>query len=207
MKIEKLTNDNINLYINSMGYSVDDEFISSLKKDINRKEYFTLCDEDNYYIGLISKSDIDTVAIVNYNSELTEEKFYECINFLKNSLVVESHLIIEVYDDKYMSLLEDKYRCREVLVTYGNDSNFDDYDSEEKYAEIEMKTIRYYGNNDIVTCNLIRQNIQDEKLIEDLHNYFINNKVKIINFVCYNESVEYFNNMGYECVSKCFVIE
>ena len=207
MKIEKINNENIDLYIKEMGYNLDDEFMSKLKRDINRKEYFTLCDDDNYYIGFISKSDIDTVAIVSYKSDLTEEKFYECIDFLKSSLVVESHLIIEVYEDRYMSLLENKYRCKEVFVTYGNNVEIEDCSSEEKYAEIEMKTIRYYGDSNIVTCNLIKQNIQDEKLIEDLHNYFINMKVKVINFICYNDNLEYFIDLGYECVSKNFVIE
>ena len=207
MKIEKLNRDNIDLYIKNMGYSVDDEFTCKLKRDVNRKEYFTICDEDNYYMGFISKSDIDTVAIVNYNNNLSDDKFYECINYLNNSLVVESHLIIEVYEDRYISLLEEKYRCKEVFVTYGEKVDIDDTDMEEEYAEIEMKSIRYIGNSNMVTCNLIRQNIQDEKLISDLNDYFKNNNVKVINFICYNDSLELFKNMGYECVSKSFVIE
>lgn len=207
MKIEKLNSDNIDLYVKNMGYSVDDEFTCKLKRDVNRKEYFTICDEDNYYIGFISKSDIDTVAIVNYNNDLTEEKFYECIDYLNNSLVVETHLIIEVYEDRYINLLEDKYRCKEVFVTCGEEVDIDNTNVEEKYAEIEMKSIRYIGNDNMVTCNLVKQNIQDEKLISDLNDYFKNNNVKVINFICYNDSLELFKNMDYECVSKSFVIE
>ena len=207
MKIEKLNRDNIDLYIKNMGYTVDDEFTCKLKRDVNRKEYFTICDEDNYYMGFISKSDIDTVAIVNYNNDLSDDKFYECINYLNNSLVVESHLIIEVYEDRYINLLEDKYRCKEVFVTYGEEMDIDNTNIEEKYAEIEMKSIRYTGNDNMVTCNLVKQNIQDEKLISDLDNYFRNNDVKVINFICYNDSLELFMNMDYECVSKSFVIE
>lgn len=207
MKIEKLNSENINAYVKNMGYGVDDEFTCKLKRDVNRKEYFTICDEDNYYIGFISKSDIDTVAIVNCNNNLSDDKFYECINYLNNSLVVESHLIIEVYEDRYISLLEEKYRCKEVFVTDGEKVDIDDTDMEEEYAEIEMKSIRYFGNSNMVTCNLIRQNIQDEKLISDLNDYFRKNNVKVINFICYNDSLEFFKNMGYECVSKSFVIE
>lgn len=207
MKIEKLNSDNIDLYIKNMGYSIDDEFTCKLKRDVNRKEYFTICDEDNYYMGFISKSDIDTVAIVNYNNDLNDDKFYECINYLNNSLVVESHLIIEVYEYRYMSLLEDKYRCKEVFVTYGEEVDIDNTNVEEKYAEVEMKSIRYIGNDNMVTCNLVKQNIQDEKLISDLNDYFRRSNVKVINFICYNDSLELFKNMGYECVSKSFVIE
>lgn len=205
MKLEKLNKNNINEFIDNMGYS-DDSFIKELVNTVDKKELFAVLDEDMYYIGFESKMDTDTIAIMYYNRKLSDEKFYDCISYLNNSLVVSSHLIVVVFDDKYMDLLDDKYKCKEIFVTYGKTSEDIDSNLKENYAEIEMNSIKYFGSKNMVTCNLVRQNIQDEKMILDLHNYFIDKDKSIVNFVIFSDSFEYLNLLGYVCVSKSFVI-
>lgn len=207
MKIEKLSKNNINDFIDNIGIS-DSEFICNLENDINKKELFGIMEDGIYYLGFESQMDIDAISILFYSNKLSDDKFYECIDFLNNSLVVDSHLIILVFEDKYMKLMDDKYKCREILVTYGNrnDNNEIDTNIKEKYAELEMKSIKYFGSNDMVTCNLVRQNITDESLILDLHNYFKSSGVNIINFFIFSDSYNYIKSLGYECVSKSYVI-
>lgn len=205
MKLEKLNKNNIDEFIEKMEIS-DDEFISELKKNVDKKELFTVVEDDMYYIGFESKMDTDTIAIMYFNKKLTDERFYECIMYLNNILVVDSHLIILVFDDKYMDLLNEKYKCKEIFVTYGKKSDDIDSNLKENYAELGMNSIKYYGSKNMVTCNLVRQNIQDEKMILDLHNYFVDKNKNIINFIIFSDSFEYLKSLDYVCVSKSFVI-
>lgn len=207
MKIEKLTKDNINEFIKDM--NIEGDYASKIENNIDKEELYGIIYNNKYYIGFVSRIDTDIVDILYYNDKMSNEEFYEVIDFLKNNLVVENHLIIEVYEDKYMKLLEDKYKCKEVFVTYGDICNYElnSNKMKEKYADIDMMSIRYYGYKDIITCNLIKQNIREENVIESLHKYFIDNGIKTINLVIYNDNYEYIKEMGYECVSKCYVID
>lgn len=205
MKIEKLSNDNIESFINDMLLGLEDIDVYN----IDKYEYYGIKDDDKFIMGIDSLSFVDTISIIYYDKKMSDEKFYQCIDFLNNCLVVDSHLIIEVFDEKYMNLLEEKYRCKEMLVMYGDgkEVNFANSSMKEKYADIEMNSIKYMGAKDIVSCNLVKQNIQDEKMINNLHEYFINNDAKIISFIIFSDNFEFMHDLGYECVSKSYIIK
>ena len=205
MKIEKLSKDNIESFINDMLLGLEDIDVFN----IDKHEYYGIKADDKFIVGFDSLSFVDTISIIYYNDKLSDEKFYECIDFLNNSLVVDSHLIIEVFDSRLMTLLDKKYKCKEVLVTYGkgNDIDVKNISMKEKYADIEMNSIKYMGTKDIVSCNLVKQNIQDEKMINNLHEYFVNNDVNVISFIIYDDNFEFMKSIGYDCVSKSYIIK
>lgn len=205
MKIEKLSKDNIESFINDMLLGLEDIDVFN----IDKHEYYGIKDDDKFIVGFDSLSFVDTISIIYYNDKLSDEKFYECIDFLNNSLVVNSHLIIEVFDSRLMTLLDKKYKCKEVLVTYGKGKDIDvkNISMKEKYADIEMNSIKYMGTKDIVSCNLVKQNIQDEKMINNLHEYFVNNDVNVISFIIYDDNFEFMKSIGYDCVSKSYIIK
>lgn len=210
MKIEKLSKDNIEEFIRDMKI-IDSE---RLELDVNKKELYGVKNDDVFCLGFNSLSQIDTIAILYCSYKLTNELFLECVDFLSRSLVVESHLIIEVYDEKYMKLLDDRYKCKEACVSLAIDGSIvkrEDVSGsnvlvKEKFIDIEMKSIKYYAARDMIICNLVKQNIQDEKIILLLHNEFINMNVRYVNFSVSPDSLEYFKSIGYTCMSKCYVI-
>lgn len=210
MKIEKLSRDNIKEFIWDMKLS-DTE---NLERNINKNEFYGVKKDDVFCLGFGSLSSVDTIAILFYNPKLSDESFYECINFLEKSLVVENHLIIEVYDDKYMSLLEEKYRCKEVCFSLridGNSVTREDISSnnilmQEDIVEVDMKSIKYFTSKDMIICNLVKQNIQEERIISELHEKFLNLNIECINFMVLPDSYSYFKEIGYQCMSKCYVI-
>ena len=165
MKIEKLGKDNIKEFIRDMKLVNAEE----LELNVNKSEIYGIKKDDLFCLGFNSLTQVDTIAILHYNSKLSNEGFYECIDFLNKSLVVENHLIIEVYNDKYMKLLDDRYKCKEITVTFdvdGNNVNRQDIIGDklmkEKFAEIDMKSIKYNYSKEMVICNLVKQSIQDE---------------------------------------------
>jgi len=210
MKIEKLNRDNIKEFIWDMKL----ECSENLERNVNKSEFYGVKKDDIFCLGFDSLSLIDTIAIINYNPKLSVEDFYECINFLEKSLVVENHLIIEVYDDKYMKLLEEKYRCKEAcfsLKTEGTvvsreDITGDNILMKEDIVEIEMKSIKYFTSKTMIVCNLVKQNIQEERIFSELHEKFINLDVDYINFTVFPDSSSYFKGLGYQCMSKSYVI-
>lgn len=210
MKIEKLNKDNIKEYIRDMRL----ENTENLELNINKSELFGIKKDDVFYLGFNSLSFVDTIAILNYSPKLSNELFYECVDFLNKSLVAQNHLIIEVYNEKYIDLLEDRYKCKEVIVslaTDGSDIEKENISSDnllmkEKFADVDMKSIKYYTSKDMVICNLVKQNIQDENIIMGLHNQFINLNMKYINFTILPDTMNYFSEMGYKCMSKNYVI-
>lgn len=204
MKIEKLSNDNINDFIEVMELDSTKEFSSLLTKD----NYFAVKEEDTYIIGFSMKESIDTIEILFINNKIDSNKFIECIKYLNNSLVVESHLIIEIRDNKYMKIMDEYYKCKDMSMTLklsNEDSSFNNL--KEKIVDIDMKSIRYFASSDVVLCDLSRQNIKDELLINSLHEYFKSLHVKDINFVIYEEVFEYLDKLKYLCYSKSYVIE
>lgn len=209
MKIEKLNKGNIKEFIRDM--KLNDT--SNLEANINRSELYAIKIDDIFYLGFDSLAQLDTIAILYYNPKISTEMFYKCMDFLDKSIVVQKHLIVEVFDNKYIKLLEEKYRCKEVFVTYSTtDEKLNDYNvinirnEKEKFIQIEMMSIKYFSSNDMVVCNLVKQNIQDENIISDLHNKFTDLGVKYISFIVSLDKLEYFNNMGYECLKKSYVI-
>lgn len=208
MKIEKLSNDNINDFIKQVNFN-DSNFIKKISSEINKMELFALRDDDTYYVGFESKTDDDTISLLYFNTKMSDNKFLECIDFLNNSLVVNNHLIILAFEDKYIKLLEDKYRCKEVLMTYSDKkANIDSKTScKEKYLEIGMNSIRYYDFKNMITCNLMKQNIQDEGMILNIFAEFRKNKVNIINFIINVDLYDYLNSLGFGCICKSFIVK
>lgn len=210
MKIEKINKDNIKEFIGDMKLNNTNE----LELNINKIELYGVKKDDIFYLGFNNMSSVDTIAILYYNSKLTDELFYECISFLDRSLVVENHLLVEVYDKKYMKLFDEKYKCKGLCASYvldgskiNNDAIYDNNTLlKEKILDIEMKSIKYYTSKSGVVCNLIKQNIQEEKVIIDLHSSFVNMDISYINFIIFPDSFEYFSSLGYECLSKIYVI-
>ena len=210
MKIEKLSRDNIKEFIWDMKLSDAED----LERNVNKSEFYAVKKDNVFFLGFDSLSFVDTIAIINYNPKLSEEDFYECINFLEKSLVVENHLIIEIDNEKYMNLLEEKYRCKDSVFSLGLDGNdvsagnisVDTSLMKEELIEVEMKSIKYFSSDDIVVCNLVKQNIQEEKTIFELHNCFVNLGVNYINFTVLTDSSSYFKELGYTCVRKSYVI-
>ena len=82
----------------------------------------------------------------------------------------------------------------------------DKYVVKEKFIDIEMKSIKYNYSNDMVICNLLKQNIHDERILIALHEHFKNLNVNSINFFIYSDCYECFKTLGYNIVCKSYVI-
>ena len=207
MKIEKLNKDNIKEFIRDMKLTDT----SNLESSINKRELYAIKNDDIFYLGFDSLAQLDTIAILYYNPKMSNEIFYKCMDFLDRSIVVQNHLIVEVFEDKYIKLLDEKYRCKELFVTYSttgkklNHCNVINFENE-KFIQIEMMSIKYFSSSDMAICNLVKQNIQDENIILDLHNKFTDLGVKYIGFIVSLDKYDYFNGLGYECVRKSYVI-
>lgn len=207
MKIEKLNKENVKDFIRDMKLENTENF----ELNVDKNEFYGVKNEDMFLIGFNSLSLVDTIAILYYNPKLSADMFYECIDFLNRSLVVENHLIIEIFDDKYSKLLDDKYKCKEMNVMLELVNGSYNYTNErsnvkEKFVDIEMNSIKYnYFKSDIV-CNFVKQNITDEKLILDLHNFFTGLDINYILYTIYEDSYEYLKSLGYKWLCKRYVI-
>lgn len=209
MKIEKLSKDNIKEFIRDM--KLDDT--EDLELNVDKSELYGIKKDDTFCLGFSSLKQIDTISILYYVPKLSSELFYECIDFLDKSLVVDNHLIIDVYDEKYMKLLDDKYKCKEICVSLALDGSevkkgtiSDSLLLKEKIIDVEMKSIKYYVSKNMIICNLVKQNIQDENIIFDLHEKFLNFDTNYVNFTIFTDSFDYFKTLGYECISKSYII-
>ena len=201
MKIEKLNKENIKDFLGDL--NIEDSYLES---NVNRLEVFGIKEENTFYMAFEMVLDDDRIAIKYINSKLSSDKFMECISYLNNSLVVNSHLIINVYDRYYCDILSEKYRCKDVYVSL--DGNMvDNRNAKEEYAEIDMMNIRYYTSNGNILCNLARQNIQDEIVINRLNEIFRNMEINNIGFIIYDLLEPIFEDLGYKLVYRSFVIE
>jgi len=207
MKIEKLNKENVKEFIRDMKLENTENF----ELNIDKNEIYGVKKEDMFLISFDSLSLVDTIAILHYNPKLSDEMFYECIEFLNKSLVVQNHLIIEVFDKKYAGLLENKYKCKEMDVmlelvpgsySYTNEKS----NVKEKFVDIEMNSIKYNSFKGNIVCNFVKQNITDEKLILDLHAFFAELDINYILYTIYEDSYEYLGNLGYKWLCKRYVI-
>lgn len=208
MKIEKLNKDNVKEFIRDMKLTDTEDF----ERNIDKNEFYGVRNDDMFLIGFDSLSNVDTIAVLNYNPKLSNEMFSECIDFLNRSLVVQNHLIIEVFDEKYADVLDEKYRCKEadvLLELVKNSYNYtnDKSNVKEKFVDIEMNSIKYNTFKGDIVCNFVKQNITDEKLILDLHNFFTSLDVNYILYTIYEDSCEYLESLGYKCICKRYVIK
>ena len=201
MKIEKLSKENIKDFLGDL--NIEDSYLES---NVNRLEVFGIKEENTFYMAFEMVLDDDRIAIKYINNKLSSDKFYECIDYLNKSLVVNSHLIINIYDKYYSDILNEKYRCKDTYVSL-NGEVVDNKNMKEEYAEIDMMNIRYYNSGNIVLCNLIRQNIQDEIVINRLDEIFKGMEVDNIAFIIYDLLEPIFEDLGYKTVYKSFVIE
>ena len=208
MKIEKLNKENVKEFIRDMKLTNTENF----ELNIDKNEFYGVRNDDMFLLGFDSLSSVDTIAILHYNSKLSDEMFNECIDFLNRSLVVQNHLIVEVFDDKLAKLLGEKYRCKEVDVLleltrgsygYTNDKS----NVKEKFIDIEMNSIKYNTYKGDIVCSFVKQNITDEKLILDLHNFFTSLDVNYISYTIYEDNYEYLESLGYKCICKKYVIK
>lgn len=208
MKIEKLNKENIKEFIKDMKLTDTENF----ELNIDRNEFYGVKKEDVFLIGFNSLPLVDTIAILHYNPKLSNEMFNECIEFLNQSLVVQNHLIVEVYDYKYSKLLDEKYRCKEVdvllEVTIGSYNYTNDKSNvKEKFIDIEMNSIKYNCFKGEVVCNFVKQNITDEKLMLDLHDFFTGLDVNYVLYTIYEDSYEYLESLGYKVLCKRYIIK
>ena len=79
--------------------------------------------------------------------------------------------------------------------------------TKERFADIDMKSIKYfYSKNDIV-CNLYAQNIQDENIITKLDDFFDNNNYSLVEFIIIPDSFKFMEELGYKCYSKRYIVD
>lgn len=208
MKIEKLNKENINEFIKSM--NLDDD---ALVSDINKREYYGVKDDANYLIGFVIEPDDDVITIKYDNAKVNSDSYLSIIKFLNENMVVKNHLIIKVFNSKRMKVLDDRYKCKEESVCLALDGNIEREDItgqfllREKFIDVEMKSIKYYYGKEMVICNLVKQNIQDEKVIGSLHEKFSDLNIKYLNFTIFPDSFDYFKELGYQCMGKSYVVK
>ena len=203
MKVEKLDRDNIKEFIKNL--SVTD---NSLENKVSKIDYYGVKDENTYYLAFVMLPEDDRIAIKYINNHLSEDKFIECINYLKNSLVVKNHLIVQIYDSKFMDILNEKYRVKDIYISLKEEDNFLlSEELKEKYAEIDMYNIRYLYSKKNIICNLVKQNIQDEDIINRLHSYLNSLNVENISFIVNDISYETLKDYNYKCIYRSYVIE
>ena len=115
------------------------------------------------------------VSIKYINNKVKEEKFLGIINYLNNILVVKTHLIIDLYVDKFMNVLDNKFKCKEVYVSLVKDNIIDNNSKyREELVEIDMYNIRYLFSRNEIICNLeIKKHLIDYLTILELQELFI----------------------------------
>ena len=138
MKIEKLNKDNIKEFIR------DIDTAEEIELNINKLEYYAVKEDDIYLLAFEMLSDEDKISIKYVNNKVKEDKFLDIINYLNNILVVKTHLIIDLYVDKFMNVLDNKFKCKEVYVSLVRDDIIDNNSKyREELVEIDMYNIRY----------------------------------------------------------------
>ena len=202
MKIEKLNKDNIKEFIR------DIDTAEEIELNINKLEYYAVKEDDIYLLAFEMLSDDDRISIKYINNKVKEEKFLDIINYLNNILVVKTHLIIDLYVDKFMNVLDNKFKCKEVYVSLVKDDIIDNNSKyREELVEIDMYNIRYLFSRNEIICNLVKQNIQDERLILELNSKFITMDNSVISFIISDDMIDLFTKeLGYYIIYKSYVI-
>ena len=202
MKIEKLNKDNIKEFIRDIDIAEDIEL------NISKLEYYAVKEEDIYLLAFEMLSDDDRISIRYINNKVKEEKFLDIINYLNNILVVKTHLIIDLYVDKFMNVLDNKFKCKEVYVSLVKDNIIDNNSKyREELVEINMYNIRYLFSRNEIICNLVKQNIQDERIILELSSKFITMDYSVISFIINDDMIDLFTKeLGYDIIYKSYVI-
>ena len=193
MKIEKIDNDNIKEYIKDLGIDATYED----EKSIINVDTFGVREEDKFLISItFGKKKVDSDVVKR------------CINFLNNSLSFNGHLVVQTSDKKLMEIMDDLYRVKLIFVTKKvKNCEEGKFTLKEKYADIDMRSIKYFCSKNDINCNLYSQNIQDEDIIKKLDEFFMECNTGNIFFCIIPDSYDYMMSLGYECVSKRYVVD
>lgn len=201
MKIEKLDKDNIEEYIRDMKL-VDTD---NLRNNINKLNEFGIKKDDKFVFSFIPYDDFIGVSFGNY--KIDDILVKEIFNFLNNNLSFDGHLLVEVYNDKVIDIMDSLYRVKNInvnkIIKDGDDNSL----QKEKYADIDMRSIKYFDSKNNIFCNLYSQNIQDDDVIKELDKFFIENNANSIDFCILPDSLEYMESLGYKCNSKLYIID
>lgn len=201
MKIEKLDKDNIEEYIGDMKL-VDTD---NLRNNINKLNEFGIKKDDKFVFSFIPYDDFIGVSFGNY--KIDDILVKEIFNFLNNNLSFDGHLLVEVYNDKVIDIMDSLYRVKNInvnkIIKDGDDNSL----QKEKYADIDMRSIKYFDSKNNIFCNLYSQNIQDEDVIKKLDKFFIESNANSIDFCILPDSLEYMESLGYRCNSKLYIID
>ena len=201
MKIEKLDKDNVEEYIRDMKL-VDTD---NLKNNINKLNEFGIKKDDKFVFSFIPYDDFIGVSFGNY--KIDDILVKEIFNFLNNNLSFDGHLLVEVYNDKVIDIMDSLYRVKNInvnkIIKDGDDNSL----QKEKYADIDMRSIKYFDSKNNIFCNLYSQNIQDEDVIKKLDKFFIENNANSLDFCILPDSLEYMESLGYKCNSKLYIID
>ncbi len=201
MKIEKLDKDNVEEYIRDMKL-VDTD---NLRNNINKLNEFGIKKDDKFVFSFIPYDDFIGVSFGNY--KIDDILVKEIFNFLNNNLSFDGHLLVEVYNDKVIDIMDSLYRVKNInvnkIIKDGDDNSL----QKEKYADIDMRSIKYFDSKNNIFCNLYSQNIQDEDVIKKLDKFFIENNANSIDFCILPDSLEYMESLGYKCNSKLYIID
>ncbi len=201
MKIEKLDKDNVEEYIRDMKL-VDTD---NLRNNINKLNEFGIKKDDKFVFSFIPYDDFIGVSFGNY--KIDDILVKEIFNFLNNNLSFDGHLLVEVYNDKVIDIMDSLYRVKNInvnkIIKDGDDNSL----QKEKYADIDMRSIKYFDSKNNIFCNLYSQNIQDDDVIKKLDKFFIENNANSIDFCILPDSLEYMESIGYKCNSKLYIID
>ena len=179
MKIEKINKDNIKEYIRDMG--IDITYVDE-KQLINNT--FGVKKDNKFLFGFVSLSEEDLISITFGDNKIDDVIVKECVNFLNSNLAFDGRLSILVNEDNLINIMDDLYKVKMISVFKGIIDS-DSIPTKERFADIDMKSIKYfYSKNDIV-CNLYAQNIQDENIITKLDDFFDNNNYSLVEFIIF----------------------
>ena len=201
MKIEKLDKDNVEEYIRDMKL-VDTD---NLRNNINKLNEFGIKKDDKFVFSFIPYDDFIGVSFGNY--KIDDILVKEIFDFLNNNLSFDGHLLVEVYNNKVIDIMDSLYRVKNInvnkIIKDGDDNSL----QKEKYADIDMRSIKYFDSKNNIFCNLYSQNIQDDDVIKKLDKFFIENNANSIDFCILPDSLEYMESLGYKCNSKLYIID
>ncbi|MGN1341894.1 MAG: hypothetical protein ACI4VL_01520 [Bacilli bacterium] len=201
MKIEKLDRDNIKEYIRDM--KITDTY--NLENNIDKFNQFGIKKDDKFIFSFFLTDDCICASFGNcrVDNSLVKEIFM----FLNNNLSFDGHLLVQIVDNKIMDIMDDLYRIKDVSITKRIKDSIDTGSMKERYADIDMRSIKYFASKGNVFCNLYSQNIQNEDIIKKLDKFFSDLDVCSIDFTIIPDSLKYMESLGYKCFSKRYVID
>ena len=201
MKNEKINKDNIKEYIRDMG--IDITYVDE-KQLINNT--FGVKKDNKFLFGFVSLSEEGLISITFGDNKIDDVIVKECVNFLNSNLAFDGRLSILVNEDNLINIMDDLYKVKMISVFKGIIDS-DSIPTKERFADIDMKSIKYfYSKNDIV-CNLYAQNIQDENIITKLDDFFDNNNYSLVEFIIIPDSFKFMEELGYKCYSKRYIVD